>query len=122
MDMRTTLKLAFALSLLMVAAALPAHAAGEKYKITTISSRPDMISGGDVLVQVDLPANVAADKAVVRLNGQDVSSALHADQSGHALVGIVSGLRVGDNKLEVFNGPGSKAAAEANLKNYPITG
>lgn len=120
--MRTTLKLAFALALLMMAVALSTQAAGEKFKITTLSSRPDMVSGGDVLVQVDLPANVAADKAVVHLNGQDVSSSLHADQSGHALVGIVSGLRVGDNKLEVFNGSGSKSVAEANLKNYPITG
>jgi len=120
--MRTTSKLAFVLALLMMTVALSAQAAGDKFKITTLSSRPDMISGGDVLVQVDLPANVAADNAVVRLNGQDVSAALHADQSGHTLVGIVSGLRPGDNKLEVFNRSGSKAAAEADLRNYPITG
>jgi hypothetical protein len=122
MDMRTTSKLVFALVMLMMAAVLSAQAASDKYKITTLSSRPDMISGGDVLVQVDLPTNVAATAAMVRLNGQDVSAALHADQSGHALVGIVTGLRVGDNKLEVFNGSGGKAVAEANLKNYPITG
>src|SRR5579864_435008 len=104
----------------VISAALSVQAAGDQFKITTLSSRPDMISGGDVLVQIDLPANT--EKAVVRLNGQDVSSALHADPSGHALMGIIAGLRVGDNKLEVFHGTGTKAVAEAKLTNHPITG
>lgn len=93
-----------------------------RFHVTTLSSRPDMVSGGDVLVQVDLPSNVTSDKIVVRLNGQDISSSLHAAPAGHAMLGIVSGLHIGENKLEVFDGSGTKPVAEAELRDYPITG
>lgn len=119
--MKATTKFVLLL-IVMVVIAFSAQAAGEKFNIVTLSSRPDMISGGDILVQIDLPANVAPEKAVVRLNGQDVSSLLRGGLDGRALVGLISGLRLGDNKLEVFSGSETKPVAVAKLTNHPITG
>ncbi len=99
-------------------------AADQKFHITVLSSRPEMVSGGDALVQVTVPQDAATDHAMIRLNGQDVSAMFHSDAAGHALTGLVTGLKVGENYLEVFpdkNGTG-RAADELRLKNYPITG
>src|SRR5262249_31674565 len=69
--MKPLSKLVFVLVMVM-AATLALDAEDNQFKVATLSSRPDMISGGDVLVRIDLPGNT--EKAVVRLNGQDVSS------------------------------------------------
>lgn len=66
--------------------------------ITTVSSRPDSVSGGDVLVQISAlkDANWSA-----RLNAQDVSRAFRpAGESGN-LLALLTGLKVGANKLEI---------------------
>ena len=72
----------------------PAFAA-DQLAITTLSSRPDMVSGGNALLRVDVPAQFSLGQIVVKLNGQDVTSAFHADQASHALTGLVNGLSVG---------------------------
>jgi len=38
-----------------------------------------MISGGDVWVQIDVPSDVPLNKTMIKLNGQDVTAALHPD-------------------------------------------
>jgi hypothetical protein len=90
------------------------------FRVTTISSRPDMISGGDVLVQIDAPLNFPLEKTVLKLNGQDVSAALHADPKAHTLIGLITGLKLGENSLEVFNG--QTRVSQLSLKDYPVTG
>ena len=87
--------------------------AADPIQITVLSSRPDMVTGGDALVQVDAPAS-----ALIQLNGQDVTSAFHAG------TGLVSGLKLGENSLQVFTGgkAGGRPAAQLTLKNHPITG
>ena len=82
-----------------------------------------MISGGDVWVQIDVPSDVPLNKTMIKLNGQDVTAALHPDPKTHTLIGLVTGLKLGENILEVFNGQsrGSRAS-QLTLKNYPITG
>jgi hypothetical protein len=79
--------------------------------IETVSSRPDRVSGGDVLVRVLQDDDAATP---VRLNGADVSASFQPGP-GHSRVGLVSGLHVGVNLI---------AAGGARLKvtNYPITG
>src|ERR1019366_5225170 len=66
-----------------------ARAANLGFQITALSSRPDMISGGDVLVRVDMPDKVLTSQAAIRLNGQDITAAFRSDPETHALIGLV---------------------------------
>jgi Tannase-like family of unknown function (DUF6351) len=111
---------------LLVFAAMP-HVAktayDQQFHITSLSSRADMVSGGDVLVQVDVPRSVPLSKVVAKLNGLDVTAALYPVVATHSLTGLVMGLKLGENTLEVFNGQKQRMrASQLTLKNYPITG
>src|SRR5215212_7482820 len=59
------------------AAAAPSarSAARPTLDISTVSSRPDAVSGGDALVRVDVPSGVAPGTVRVQLNGSDVTRA-----------------------------------------------
>jgi hypothetical protein len=104
---------------IFIAAMLLAHAA-PAYRISTLSTRPDKVSGGDVLVRVEVPDNAPLTGITVRRNGQDISSALRPDPAQHALIGLVRGLRPGQNTLEVFTGSGQVSLL--SVTNYPNTG
>jgi hypothetical protein len=98
-------------------------ASDQKIQITILSGRADMISGEDTFVQIDSLQGALLDKDMVKLNGQDVTAAFHP-VSRQSWVGLVTGLKLGENSLEVFpdrKGHG-QPAAELKLKDYPITG
>jgi hypothetical protein len=121
--MNKTLKLICGLFVLAVMSHVAQAADNQQFRVTTLSSRPDMISGGDVLLQIDVPQGVPLNKAIIKLNGQDITAALHADLAAHALVGLVTGLKLGGNDLEVFNVQNQEIrASQITLKNFPITG
>lgn len=86
-------------------------------RINTLSSPPDRVSGGDALVEIQLPRSGAFS---VLLNGQDITGAFHADGNAKSHTGLVSGLAVGANKLEVK--ASEKTQAALRLTNYPIQG
>jgi len=97
---------------LLVAVASPASAAvtvrHDPVSITVVSNtRPEFVSGGDVLVRVSR-------SATVRLNGRDVTSSF-AVQPDRTLLGLVSGLRTGRNEV---------TAGDASLRvtSYPPSG
>jgi hypothetical protein len=122
--MRKTIKLLCGCALSIAMFQTSGEAADQKFHITVLSSRPEMVSGGDALVQVAVPPDEALDQAMIRLNGQDVSAMFHSDAGAHALKGLVTGLKAGENTLAVFpdkKGQG-RAAEELRLKNFPITG
>lgn len=103
--------------------AAPAPAAGEgKPKLRTLSTRADLVTGGDVLVAVDVPRAADAGKVRVRRNGVDVTAAF-APAAGDPkrLVGLVDGLRDGDNLLTA-SVRGSSRAASLGVFNSPVTG
>ncbi|MGH9801581.1 MAG: DUF6351 family protein, partial [Blastocatellia bacterium] len=85
-----------------------------RLEIKTLSSRADLVSGGDALVEVNAPAGA---KVTLTLNGKDVSSQLKPE--GSNLRGLVSGFNVGENMLLAKAG---KAQATLKVTNYPITG
>jgi hypothetical protein len=85
--------------------------------MTSLSSRPDMVSGGEALVEIKTAA--PAQKVEVKLNGRDVSHAFHRDLSRNSLVGLVQGLRAGNNTVTAKAGSQS---ARLQLVNHPITG
>lgn len=93
-------------------------------EIRTLSSRPDMVSGGDALVQVKAPAGTDLSQVTLTLNGQDVTRRLSPGPDPGTFRGLVGGMRVGDNTLNAtVRGPKSqKLEARLVLRNYPITG
>ena len=74
-----------------------------------------MVTGGDVLVRVAVPENTPSENVVVKLNGQDVTAAFHADTSTHELLGLVKDLKDGNNVIEA-------AGATLTVTNHSITG
>ncbi len=82
-----------------------------------LSSKPEMVSGGDALVELAAPANAGALSA--SLNGRDVKDQFRLDSSSGRYVGKLTGLALGANTLTASFG-GDEATL--SLTNYPITG
>ena len=93
--------------------------------IITVSTRPDTVSGGNVLVRINVPRSVAINDLVIVLNGQAVTSAFRPEADGHSLLGLVEGLTVGENTLvakAIGRNDETYRTARLSLTNYPITG
>jgi hypothetical protein len=93
--------------------------------ITALSSRPDIVSGGTVLIRISESGKVALNDVAVFLNGQAVTSAFQPEAGAHSLIGLVSGLNVGKNDLtaKVFDKHNKPSGStRLMLTNYPITG
>jgi hypothetical protein len=91
------------------------------FEIHTLSTRPELVTGGDVLLHVVGAAHLTAKNVTVRVNGRDVSPAFKPAPDAKGLVGLVSGLNVGSNAI-VASVRGSKATAQLTVINHPITG
>lgn len=88
---------------------------GAPVQVRTLSSRADLVSGGEALVEIAVPAGTDLSTVRVSAAGRDVTSAFTA--AGPGLRGLVSGLplgestiattvpRVGVARLEVRNAP-----------------
>ncbi len=79
-------------------------------QILTLSAAPDRVTGGDVLVRIE-PAD--SQRLTVQLNGRDITSAFRP--AGRALLGLVTGLRLGQNTL-------SAGGQQLSLTNFPASG
>ncbi|MGH8531070.1 MAG: DUF6351 family protein [Nevskiales bacterium] len=90
-------------------------AAGQ-FEMLTLSTLPDAVTGGDVLV--GLRGLAAGDAFSVSRNGADVSTAFHRLENGE-IHGLVTGLREGSNTL-IASAKGR--SARLTIKNHPITG
>src|SRR6267143_2956590 len=92
-------------------------------EITTLSTGPDRVSGGDVLVGVDVPADTGLSEVKVFRNGNDVTGVFVPDAAHHVLIGLVSGLTDGRNVLTAAT-RGTKPSLNARLEiqNFPIYG
>ena len=85
-----------------LASVSPALAVGPKrMKIVVLSNRADLISGGDALVEVVLPADIDATKVRVTLNGGDITSTFAIRPNGR-FMGLVEPLEPGDNELVAY--------------------
>src|SRR5882724_8653652 len=70
---------------------------GAHLRIITVSTRPDTVSGGDVLVRVDVHRDIPLNAVRVTLNGLDVTAAFQPETGRRSLLGLVNGLRLGQN-------------------------
>ena len=99
------------------------HHGDRDFRIEVLSSKPYMISGGDALVRVTVKdRDVSLRKVRIELNGADVTGAFVADASARTLTGLVTGLRLGKNHLEVDAKGKGRADADITLTNYRIQG
>src|SRR5262245_29558896 len=87
-------------------------------EIRTLSSRPDLVSGGDTLVAIKAPAGTPLKQLKVILNGTDVTARFTLDTASGEFRGLVEGLRLGANRLMATT---KKPRSEASLAvtNYP---
>ncbi len=92
-----------------------------RLEIRTLSSRPDLVSGGDALVEVKAPAGTPLSQLTLTLNGKDVTDQLKADSATGSFRGVINGMSVGENTL-LAKVKSSKAQANLKVTNYPITG
>mgnify|MGYP007073180300 FL=1 len=87
-------------------------------RLRVLSSAPEWVSGGDARIHVTA-APGQRDKLELWLNGAKLSTALAEVSDG--LEGVISGLRLGDNLLEVKHRNANVRDA-ITLTNHPITG
>ena len=66
-------------------------------EIKVLSTRADMVTDGDALVEIAVPAGADASGLTVSVDGRDVTSAF-TTRDGRTL-GLVNGLKVGSNVL-----------------------
>ncbi len=96
----------------------PAFAA-DAFQIETLSNHPHRLSGNDALIRVKTPQNVPPSAVRIHLNGTDITSSFRDGEAG-GLTGLVSGMRIGANALQVLQD--SQVVAEQSLVNFPIVG
>jgi hypothetical protein len=91
-------------------AAGPGNAAlaGRLALVTVSNSRPELVSGGEVLVRVDVPRLVNPDAVRIISDDRNVTSSFQLQADG-SLLGLVTGLRIGHNRL-VATAPGPFAS------------
>jgi Tannase-like family of unknown function (DUF6351) len=100
---------------LVLLGVLAGPAAAHDVDIDVVSSRADQVSGGDALIQVE--GRRLHDLRVLR-NGADVTDAF--EREGRDLLGLVDGLRLGRNRISVYDG--RRRVASKRVKNHPIEG
>ena len=106
------------------ALAVPAYSSfdfvdnGDPVQVRTLSSRADLVSGGDAFVEVVLPAGTDADAVRVAAGERDVSGAF--TPSGPGLRGLVAGLPLGESTITAVLPDGS--GARLVVRNAPQGG
>jgi hypothetical protein len=110
----TVLALLVAVAPAWAAVAAPVADGGPAIRV--LSNRADLISGGDALVQVDLPRGVRT--ARVTLDGRDISTTFAVRPNG-SYQGLVTGLYNGVNVLAADAGGGT---ARVTVTNHPNGG
>lgn len=103
---------------LMGTGMVPMHAAAQQRFIVQVlsSPRPDLVSGGDALVEV----RGASDDVLLTVNGMP-SQALSRDPQSGRLIGLVTGLKDGPNRVVArSNGRSARLTLTNHSRNGPI--
>lgn len=90
----------------------------DKLEIKVLSNRPDLISGGDALVEIVLPAGADASKLGAAVDGRDVSDQFALRPNGRVMA-LLSGLADGPNVLSAKLG---EQSGSLTLINHPNGG
>ena len=87
-------------------------------EIRSLSSKPWLISGGDVLLELEIDEGINADNVAVSVNGKDNSSRF-TQISSRRLQALLTDLPVGDSTVSASAGG---VSATLTLTNYPQSG
>lgn len=98
----------------------PEPAPAQAIAIHVLSTRPDMVSGGDALISIT-SAGVPLNTVQVALDGRDISELFSLDPRDNSLKALVTGLSDGPNALVAMDGAGS-ARSQVTLLNHSTTG
>ena len=93
----------------------------EELRIVSVSTRPYMITGGDVLLRIEADPAVDLSQLEVRANGVDVTAGFRPTPKERTMLGLVTGLPLGESEIEA-RAPGASGTALLRIVNYPITG
>ena len=93
-------------------------AAAPAAQILVLSNRADLISGGDALVEIKWPAGTDVAAARIALNNASITAAFARRPNGRYM-GLVTGLKVGENVLTVRTGG---SGSRITITNHPIGG
>jgi hypothetical protein len=102
----------------LAAVSAPASQPGRLALLTVSNPRPELVSGGQVLVRVDVPARVSAGSVHITADGRDITGRFEP-QPGGSLLGLVTGLRPGRNRLTAST---HGQFASLRVTDHPITG
>lgn len=97
---------------------MPQEPPASTLKISVLSSRADMVTGGDALVEVRFPPEVAGGGVTVLAGASDVTGSFEIVDG--RLLGVVEGLALGETVLGA-SAPG-ETTAELVVTNYPVMG
>src|SRR5947209_2728685 len=101
-----------------VSSASGVHAGRVPVWISTVSTRADLVSGGDALVRIGTIGDFRPSLRV-HLNGRDVTAQFRKHSDGDGL-GLLTGLRLGRNVVTATNGTGD--GARLTITNHPLGG
>jgi hypothetical protein len=93
-----------------------------RLQIRVLSSRPDMSSRGDALIEIKAPAGTSLDHLMLLLNGRDATNQLKRGEATGIFRALISGLTFGDNLLIATLKSSAKSRASLKITNYPVTG
>lgn len=121
---RTAVVAALAVASVLLPGAAWAHGSTPAQRdtpvLTTLSGRPDMVTGGDALVRVEVPRRLPIGAVKITVDDRDITKSFVTDPKERTLTGLVTGLREGSNTLVATVPVGPKA--ELTLTNHPIEG
>ena len=104
---------------LATAACVRAEMASDVARIIPLSARPDMVSGGDLLVRVEVPSGVSPDAVSVRVGDRDVTGQFRVVDDG-GMEGLITDLGPGASVLSVTTGEGVPVRLE--VRSHPLSG
>ncbi|HUR34951.1 MAG TPA: DUF6351 family protein [Vicinamibacterales bacterium] len=96
-----------------------AAAAGGSVALSALSTDPELVTGGDVLIQVVVPAGTARGELRVTASGRDVTAAFRPAAQPDIFLGLVTGLPLGPTNIVADVG---HLTTSLVVTNYPITG
>lgn len=99
----------------------PTALAASEIRIESLSTRPYLVTGGDVLLRVDLGSDLDTSQLEVSVNGRDVTQRFRLADEGGSLIGLIDGLLEGENEIEARMSGGGPTTT-LHVTNYPISG
>lgn len=101
----------------------PAKPAKPAISVKSLSSPEGLVSGDDTLIELTQADGGTIGDAKVKLNDVDVTASFKQDAGRKSMLGLVSGLKQGENKIEVTDAAArAKVRGSLTLTAYPIQG